>query len=89
MSNQKHINTCLCVYSYSAGTQIGNRHQLPVTTSMLTYFILRAHTGTVVSHRQCRKNSGELLGTNAGEWTGRVETSEEEIPSSRRSMHGY
>ena len=26
---------------------------------------------------------------NAGEWTGRVEISEEEIPGGKRSMYGY
>ena len=34
------------------------------------------------------KNSGEVLGKNAGEWTGRVEISKAEIPGSKRSMHG-
>ena len=37
-------------------------------------------------------NPGKLgrgFGKNAGEWTGRVEISEEEIPSSKRSMYGY
>ena len=37
-------------------------------------------------------NTGEIrrdLGKNAGEWTGRVERSKEEIPGSKRSMHGY
>ena len=28
------------------------------------------------------------LGKNAGEWTGRVEITKEEIPGSKRSMHG-
>ena len=40
-------------------------------------------------HRQQRKNSGAVLEKNAGEWTGRVEISREEIPGSRHSMHGY
>ena len=34
-------------------------------------------------------NSGEVLEKNAGEWTGRVEISKEEIPGSKRSEHGY
>ena len=29
------------------------------------------------------------LRKNKGEWTGKVEVSEEEIPGSRRGMHGY
>ena len=37
-------------------------------------------------------NTGENrrgFGKNAGEWTGRVEISKEEIPGSKRSMYGY
>ena len=37
-------------------------------------------------------NTGEIrrgFGENAGEWTGRVEISKEEIPGSKRSMYGY
>ena len=33
--------------------------------------------------------SGEVLEKNAGEWTGSVEISKEEIPGSKRSMYGY
>ena len=31
----------------------------------------------------------EKFRKNAGEWTGRVEISKEEIPGSERSMYGY
>ena len=31
----------------------------------------------------------ERFGENAGEWTGKVEISEEEIPGSKRSLYGY
>ena len=37
-------------------------------------------------------NTGEIgrgFGKNAGEWTGRVQISKEEIPGSKRSMYGY
>ena len=37
-------------------------------------------------------NTGETrerFEKNAGEWTGRVEISKEEIPGSKRIMHGY
>ena len=37
-------------------------------------------------------NTGEIgrgFGKNAGEWTGRVEISKEEIPGGKRSMYGY
>ena len=37
-------------------------------------------------------NTGEIgrgFGKNAGEWTGRVEISKEEISGSKRSMYGY
>ena len=50
-------------------------------SSRVAYFILRAYTGT--------KNIGRGLGRNAGESTGRVEMSEEEIPGSKRGMYGY
>ena len=35
------------------------------------------------------KKIGRGFGKNAGEWTGRVEIGKEEIPGSKRSMHGY
>ena len=38
-------------------------------------------------HRE--KKMGEVLEKNAGEWTGRVEISKEELPGSKRSMYGY
>ena len=56
---------------------------------MVIYFILRAYTGTGVSHSPCRTNTGEVLEKNAGEWTGRIEISKEEIPGSKPSMYGY
>ena len=37
-------------------------------------------------------NTGKIrggFGKNAGEWTGRVEISNEEIPGSKRNMYGY
>ena len=37
-------------------------------------------------------NTGKFgggFGKNAGEWTGRVEISKEEVPGSKRSMYGY
>ena len=55
----------------------------------VTYFILQAHTGTCNIHSYLRKNSGEVLKTNGGEWIGKVEISKDEIPGSRRSMLGY
>ena len=35
------------------------------------------------------KNRERFWEKNAGEWTGRVEISKEEIPGSKRSMYGY
>ena len=58
-------------------------------SSRVTCFILRAYTGTGLSHSQHRKKIGRGFGKNAGEWTARVEISKEEIPGSKRSMHGY
>ena len=52
----------------------------------VTYFILRTYTGTGVRHSQHRKKLGEVF---AGEWTGRLEISKEEISGSKRSMYAY
>ena len=44
------------------------------------------------SHVLATANTGEIgrgFGKNAGEWTGSVEISKEEIPGSKRSMYGY
>ena len=57
------------------------------SSNTVTYFILRAYTGTGV--RQNQHKIGRGFGKNAGEWTGRVEISNEEIPGSKRSMYGY
>ena len=54
----------------------------------MAYFILQAYTETVVSRSQHRKK-WERFWKNAGEWTGRVEISKEEIPGSKRSMYDY
>ena len=35
------------------------------------------------------RKSGRGFGKNAGEWTGWVEISKEELPGSKRSMYGY
>ena len=43
------------------------------------YVLATANTGKI----------GRGFGKNAGEWTGRVEISKEEIPGSKRSMYGY
>ena len=45
-------------------------------------FILQANAG------KKKKKIGRGFGKNAGEWTGRVEISEEELPGSKRSMYG-
>ena len=55
-------------------------------SSRVTYFILQANTGTGVSHSQHTINR-ERFGKNAGEWTGRVEISKEEIPGSKCNMY--
>ena len=58
---QQQNHTCFGAYLYSEGTKHGNLHQLSVTVSRMTYFILPAHTGTGVSHSQHRKYSEEVL----------------------------
>ena len=42
-------------------------------SSRVTYFILRAYTGSGVRHSQSRKKIGRGFGKNADEWTGGVE----------------
>ena len=54
----------------------------------VTYLILRAYTGTGVATAYTGKAREKFWKKNAGEWTGRVEISKEEIPGSKRSMHG-
>ena len=44
------------------------------------------------NHVLARANTGKMgrgFGKNAGEWTGRVEISKEEILCSKHSMYGY
>ena len=44
------------------------------------------------NHVLATANTGEIergFGKNAGEWTGRVEISKEEIPGSKLSRYGY
>ena len=70
-------------YLHSAGTQHGNPHQvgLPILFCGPTQELVlaKANTGKI----------GRGFGKNAGEWTGSVEISKEEIPGSKRSMYGY
>ena len=63
----------------------GHLTREPASNSV-TYFILRAYTGTGASLTQ--EKLGRSFGKNASEWTGRVEISQEEIPGSKHSMHG-
>ena len=53
----------------------------------VTYFVLRAYTGTMCQPQSAQEKSGEVW-KNAGEWTGRVDISKEEISGSKRSMYG-
>ena len=50
----------------------------------VTYFILRAYTQ---EPQLTQEKIGRGFRKNAGEWTGRVEISREEIPGSTRGMH--
>ena len=56
--------------------------------------LLALNTGTCIqqgdlfySAGQHRKKIGRGFGKNAGEWTGRVEISKEELPGSKRSIY--
>ena len=70
----------LIIRGHSTGEPASNK---------VTYFILRAYTGTDVSHSQRRQTSGEVLEKKAGEWTGGVEISKEEIPGNKHNMYCY
>ena len=70
-------------YLYSAGTQHGNLHQAgwPI--------LLCGPTQELVSATANTEKIGRGFGKNAGEWTGKLEMSKEEISGSERSMYGY
>ena len=72
--------SCFLAYLYSAGTQHGNLH--PAGRPIL---FCGPTQEPCVSHRQNRKKNHQgRLWKNAGEWTGGVEKSKEEIPGSKR-----
>ena len=59
-------------------------------SSRVAYVILRAYTGTGVSHSKHRKNSGEILEKkNAGKWTKRVEVRKKSLAVSVAYMSVY
>ena len=60
-----------------------------LASSKMTYFLLRAYTGTMCQPQPTQKKSGEVLEKNAGKWTGMVEICKEEILGSKRSMCSY
>ena len=70
-------------YLHSAGTQHGNLHSArwPILFCGPTQepVLAAANTG--------KEKLEEVLKKNAGEWTGRVEISKEEIHGGKRSMH--
>ena len=47
------------------------------------------HKNHVLATANTGKKNRRGFGKNAGEWTGRVQISKEEIPGSKRSMYGY
>ena len=65
----KNNNTCFGTYSYSAGTQHGNLHQLPLMMRRMTYFFCGPTEGPVFATANTGKTQ-ERLWKNAGEWTG-------------------
>ena len=52
------------------------------------FYSVDLHRNHVLA-RATQEKSGEVLERNAGDWTGRVEISKEEIPGSKRSTYGY
>ena len=47
------------------------------------------HQGDLFHSAGQQEKNWERFWKNAGEWTGRVEISKEELPGSKRSMYGY
>ena len=80
-----HFTTChvFWAYLYSAGTQHGNLHPAGWPISFCGPTL-----GPVLATANTGKKQERFL-KNAGEWTGRVERSKEEIPGSMGSMYGY
>ena len=72
--------SCCLAYLYSVGTQHGNL--IPAGWPIL---FCRPTQEPCGSHSQHRKNQ-ERFWKNAGEWTGRVEISKEEIPGTKHSI---
>ena len=58
-------------------------------SSRVTYFIVRAYTQEPGVATANTGKTRERFRKNAGEWIGRVEISEEEIPGSKHSLCGY
>ena len=71
------------VYLYSAGIQ-----QSTCLRQGDLFYSASLHRNHVLATANKGK-VGRGFGKNAGEWTGRVEISQEEIPGSKRSMYGY
>ena len=82
--NQKNNNTYFGVCLFAASPKHGNLHPAgwPILLCGPTQepVLATANTG---------KTRERFWEKNAGEWTGRVEISKEDIPGSRCSMHGY
>ena len=73
---------CFGAFSYSASTQHGNLH--PARWSILFCGLTQEAVLAIANTGKTR----DRFEKNAGEWTGRVEISKEEIPDSKCSMHG-
>ena len=83
----------------------GHSTREPASSRVTYFILRALNTGTCIqqgdlfysaglhrNHVSATAKTGEIgrgFGKNAGEWTGRVEISKEEIPGSKRSMYGY
>ena len=76
MQTQKNNNTCFGAYLYSAGTQHGNLH--PAGWPILFCGPTQEPVSAAANAGKTREVFFFLK--NAGEWTGRVKISKEEIP---------
>ena len=88
MQTQKNNNTCFEAYFYSVGSQHRNLHQLSVMMNCVPILFCGPTQELELVIASTGKTQ-EWFGKNAGEWTSRVEISQEEIPGSRQSKHGY